>query len=477
MLFGRVGVLPVPDRHTLAAYTAMADRQVLPANHTTAPRDTPLRPNGPIKHVFYFVRENRTYDQIFGTDKRGNGDPNLELVDDNDVSGPTGGVTPNAHALARMFPLLDYFYADTDTSQTGHKVASGALSPDFVERAQHAQYSGRGRGISDDGAPVASPPRDFLFDQALRQGVSFRNYGEYAAGTSVDDGRPTYAASLAHKDAAWPGMFGCNRLPVNAANCDTDHGTIGTTQPASNSRFDTFQSEFGDQLKTNSVPAFNYFILPNDHTNGTTPGKPTPRALIADNDYGLGQFVDLISHSPIWKSSAIFVTEDDSQDGGDHVDAHRMPAFVISPYTKHGAVVNTRYDQESLIRSMELILGLKPLSLSDDLATPMYDAFTTTPDYTSYTAIKPDYPLDAVNGPNAADAKLSQAMPFDQPDAVPQEVMDRILWHSVHGESSTPPAPGPNASQAEAQRAAAAMTAYQLGANPRSVLAGTDTDG
>jgi YVTN family beta-propeller protein len=472
MLDGVVGTMQQPNATQLAALTAKADREVVPANHEAAPDGTPIRPDGPIKHVFYIVRENRTYDQVLGSDKRGDGDPSLELADDNGVSGPSGGVTPNLHALTRQFPLIDHFYADSEVSQDGHKITSSGIGPDFVERDQHPQYSGRGRNISNDASPVASPPRDYLFDQAIRQGISFRNYGEYAAGTSVNDGRPTYGASVAGKDATYPGMFGCDRTPANAANCDYDHGTVGTgaDQTAANSRFDTFENEFTQQLATNSVPAFNYLILPNDHTNGTAVGKPTPRALLADNDYGLGQIVQVISHSSIWKSSAIFVVEDDSQDGGDHVDAHRMPALAISPYARHGAVVHTRYDQDSAIRTMELILGMKPLALTDALATPMYDAFTGTPDLSTYTAIKPDYPMDALNGPNAADAKLSAAMPFNEPDAVPQQVMDRILWHSVYGENATPPAPGPNASADEQQRAVTAMRAYRAHRNVAKAL-------
>jgi DNA-binding beta-propeller fold protein YncE len=222
--------------------------------------------------------------------------------------------------------------------------------------------------------------------------------------------------------------------------------------------------------------------MPNDHTNGTKPGFPTPSALVADNDYGVGQLVDVISHSKIWRDSAIFVVEDDSQDGADHVDAHRMPSLVISPWTRHGAVVHTRYDQESVIRSIELVLGLKPLSLFDALATPMYDAFTSSPDTTPYRAIKPDYPLDATNAASAADAKLSSALPFTSVDLVPQEVSDRVLWHSVYGQHSSPPAPGPDASPAERSRAHEALAAYRHGLpakRVRALLAGssTDTDG
>ena len=184
-------------------------------------------------------------------------------------------------------------------------------------------------------------------------------------------------------------------------------------------------------------------------------GNRTPRAMIADNDYGLGQVVQEISHSAVWKESAIFVVEDDSQDGADHVDAHRIPAFVISPFAKPGAVIHTRYDMLSMIRSLELILGMRPLSLGDGLATPMYDVFRATPrtDSTVYTAIQPDQSLTATNSAGAPAAQASARLPFTRVDAVPQAVSDRILWQAVHGARSRPPAPGPNASREEHERA------------------------
>jgi YVTN family beta-propeller protein len=482
MELGRVGVVPAPTGQTLANDTTVAEQQMTPANLEVPPSDTPLRSNGPIKHVFYIIKENRTYDQVFGSEgARGDGDPSLEVFDDNGVSGPSGGVTPNAHALARQFGLLDHFYADSDVSQDGHQVTDSGIGSDFVERDQHSNYSGRGRQISNDNSPVATPPRDYIFDQAVRQQISFRNYGEYGAKTVIDDGRPTFAASVANKDQSYPGAFGCNALPINTVNCATDRGTVGTGpgQTAANSRFDTFENEFERQLKTDSVPALNVLIMPNDHTNGTKPGFPTPSALVADNDLGVGQFVQLLSHSRIWKSSAVFVVEDDSQDGGDHVDSHRMPAFAISPYAKHGVVVPTRYDQDSVLRSMELILGLKPLGLDDAVATPMYDAFTSHPDLSTYTAIQPQYPLDATNSATAADAKLSKALPWSTPDAVPQELADMIIWQSVHGAHSTPPVPGPNASGDEQARAVTAMAAYRDHHNVAKALSrmGTYVDG
>ncbi len=219
------------------------------------------------------------------------------------------------------------------------------------------------------------------------------------------------------------------------------------------SRFDCYAQRFRAQLASGTVPAFNYLVLPNDHTVGTTPGKRTPQAMVADNDYGLGQVVDTISHSSVWRSSAIFVVEDDSQDGPDHVDAHRIPAAVISPFTPTAVVVHHRYDFASVVRSMELILGMEPLGLFDGLAVPMYDAFTAAPgNLAPYRAIVPDQGRQAVNSTGSPDAALSSRLDFRALDQVPQRTLDAILWQAVHGAGASPPPPGPNAGDGSSPR-------------------------
>jgi YVTN family beta-propeller protein len=461
-LTGQLGVMPRPSDARTRALSKRVDAELHPAAKVAAPPGTPVvgpdgGPSTKIKYVFYVVRENRVYDQIFGTDPRGNGDPKLELFDDNDVPGPTGGVTPNAHKLARMFPLLDNFYADSEVSVDGHIITSGAYAIDRVQRSLHANYGNRGR-VGDFTTALSYPPRDFIFDQAARQGVTFHNYGETEAGTEEDDGRDTYSDVKDGTDSVYQQVA-------------SDAGSgVGAVMAASHS--DTFATDFQQQLVTNSVPQLNYLTLPLDHTLGTTPGIPTPKALVANNDLGLGQIVSTISHSSIWPQSAIFVVEDDAQDGADHVDSHRMPAFVISPWAKKGAVIHTRYDQYSVLRTIELILGLKPLALGDALATPMFDAFSDTPDAagTVYDSVLPQQSLAELNTPSSPDAAMSAKLPFDRIDAVPEEVLDRILWHSVYGESSTPPAPGPNASPAEHTRAAVAMRLLRTGGDARAWL-------
>jgi YVTN family beta-propeller protein len=485
-LIGYAGVLRVPGAKALAGFTRRADAQALPQDATGGPpAGSPLVPNGPIKHVFYIVRENRTYDQIFGSAPGGDGDPSLELFDDNGVTGPTGGVTPNAHALARRFGLIDHFYADSEVSVDGHLITSGGVAIDYAQRALHANYSGRGRAFDFGVFPITFGPRDFIFDQAARQGVSFRNYGEQGAGTTPlsNDGRSTYGSVMASTDAAYPGniQIGCLHAPAAPVNCTSDSdplGPAGTPSIGGDSRVALFTADLRAQLAAGTVPTFNYLILPNDHTNGTTPQDLTPQALIADNDLALGQVVDVISHSAIWSQSAIIVVEDDSQDGADHVDAHRMPAFVISPWTR-GGVVHTRYDQYSALRTAEILAGLEPLSLNDALAEPMYDAFRNdgAPDLTPYNAITPAQSLLATNGSLAPDASLSAALPFGQMDLVPQEVSDRILWHSVHGQASTPPPSGPGGSELEHARAVGVLRVLARGGDATAWLERHSGDG
>jgi YVTN family beta-propeller protein len=490
MLKGIVGTLPIPSDRQDQSVTPTADAQSHPSNGEAPPAGTPVvgpsgEPSRQIKHVFYIVKENRTYDQVFGSDPRGDGDPSLELFDDNGVPGPLGGVTPNAHKLTRTFPLLDHFYADSEVSVDGHVITSGAYATDYVQKALAANYSGRNRGMDMGIFPVTFPPNDFLFDQAVRQGISFRDYGEEGGGNSpfANDGRSSYNGVAAATDPKYPNnlFIGCTQpggAVGNLAACTQDSGAyrgLGKTI-AGQSRFNAWYPEFQAQLAAGTVPALNYMILPNDHTNGTTPNDYSPQALIADNDLALGQIVDAISHSSIWNQTAIFVVEDDSQDGADHIDAHRMPAFVISPWTKRGAVVHTRYDQYSVIRTIELMIGLHPLSLNDALATPMYDAFDTTADPagTVYDAVAPTQDIGQINGAAAPAAKLSAALPWSRIDVVPQELSDQILWQSVHGAGSRPPAPGPGASPAEHARAVTVRAALAQHANVRALLGGGD---
>jgi hypothetical protein len=362
--------------------------------------------------------------------------------------------------LVDRFPLLDHFYANSEASIDGHFWTSSSNVSDYVHKAWFQNY--RAGGSNKYGRPydfiyaVTWSPGGSLFDQALSQGISFYNYGE-AIGDVIPlfpDKDRTQAEMARSQQVFAQSDLGSNGCYPNDASIGKDAITGQTVfdstppagaPPGSESRAQCFQTKFAAQLAQGSVPTFNYMVLSNDHTRVLSPGAYTPQAMVADNDYGLGQIVDTISHSSIWSSSAIFVTEDDSQDGADHVDAHRTVGLVISPYARQGAVVHTRYDMPSMIRSMELIMGMRPLTLFDALATPMYDAFSPTPSNAApFSAVGPKTSLLATN-PAASSAAQARALQFRGIDQLSQREEDRLLWRAVHGAASTPPPPGPNA--------------------------------
>ncbi|HEX2015107.1 MAG TPA: bifunctional YncE family protein/alkaline phosphatase family protein [Solirubrobacteraceae bacterium] len=465
---GSVGVATLPAAKRLRALTRQANAQLAPANRANPTADTPLRSDGPIKHVFFIVRENRTYDQVLGDVPQGDGARSLTLFG--------AQTTPNLHALVQRFGVIDHAYANSEASQQGHQWTSAGTISDFTEKNWNqissifGNYGARGRPLEPGLLAASFPPRGYLFDQALRQKISFFNYGESYAGdiplpypqvpilahTFDRDRTPQDAAAVQakveHSDFG-PGLNdGCFPNAFYIANdILTGKKVFDSSVPAgapagAESRVDCFRSHLGAQLAAGSVPAFNYLTLTNDHTVGLTPKGYTPRAMVADNDLGTGQIVDTISHSPIWSSSAIFIVEDDSQDGADHVDAHRIPVAVISPYSRPGAVVHTRYDMLSVIRSFELMLGMNPLSLNDALATPMYDAFQSTPaNAAPYTAVPETQDLLATNPSTGSGARAATRQDFTHLDAVAQRTLDAQLWKSVHGARSQPPPPGPHA--------------------------------
>jgi DNA-binding beta-propeller fold protein YncE len=456
---GIAGSAAFPTDAQLRKLNPKANAQVKPLNATAPPAGTPLAPGGPIKHVFYIVRENRTYDQVLGDAGRGNSDPKLTLFGHD--------ITPNAHALADRFPLLDNVYANSEASIDGHMWTSAGAVSDYTTKNWHQNYAGRGRPY-DFGVYAATwPAKRFLFDAAQAQGISYFNYGEAIAGTVPfpdryrnTDEQQQVATKFSHSDLGEAGLTLLG-VQVPSSNCYPNDASIGkdavtgqevydstapATAPGALSRAACFRQKFQAQEMAGSVPAFTYMVLTNDHTNGLSPGRRTPQAMVADNDYALGQIVDTISHSSIWNSSLILVMEDDSQDGADHVDAHRIPAFAISPYAKRRAVVHTRYDFPSIIRTMELPIGMKPFTLYDALATPMFDAFDSTPSNSEpFDAAAPTIDLTAKNPNTPANRAAVHGYNMIATDRVPQRVLDAQLWHAVHGQGSKPPPPGPNA--------------------------------
>jgi len=430
MLQGSLSILSTPDDETLRRYTNTVFRltpysdatrlaPAAPAGDTAIPRR--VGDPSPIKHVFYVIRENRTYDQILGDLDRGNGDPTLALFGED--------VTPNAHALAREFVTLDNFYVDAEVSYDGHAFSTGAIATDVVEKFWPLNYAGRGAAYLSEGGGtmrnaygnLAAPQNGYIWDACIRAGKTVRSYGEFAEGDASKGGML----------ASVPGLDG--RVAPFYASWDLHIPDA--------KRIDAWVDEFRKFEADGSLPALSIVRLPNDHTSGVSAGFPTPRAMIAENDQALGRLIDTISHSKYWNDSAIFVLEDDAQNGPDHVDAHRSIALVASPYAKHGSVDSTLYTTSAMLRTMELILGLPPMSQYDAGAHPMYNAFTNAPALAPFSRRDARVKLDEMNGGAGPDARASAAMNFTQEDMAPEIELNEILWRSVHGPAAVMPPP------------------------------------
>jgi YVTN family beta-propeller protein len=438
MLTGTVSMLPNPGSSALQTLTQMARRVTAYSDeHRLAPARAPeaspvprrVGDPSPIKHVFYVIRENRTYDQVLGDLGRGNGDPTLTLFGQE--------VTPNAHALATEFGVLDNFYVDAEVSYDGHAFSTSAYATDIVQKFWPTNYAARGATYLSEGigalrnafGNVAAPLNGYLWDAAARRHVTYRSYGEFAhwgPGTTADRiaGRASIIPSV-------PGLV----------------GHLSTTYPPwelaipDGRRVDIWLKEFTVEQTTGGVPALSIIRLGNDHTNGTRPGTPTPRAMVAENDLALGRLVEAISRSAVWNESAIFVLEDDAQSGPDHVDAHRSPALVISPFSRRRAVDSTMYSTSGMLRTMELILGLPPMSQYDAAAMPLYNALQTTPDASPFVHLAPRISIDEKNDTLAYGAEASMRMNLADADVAPERELNEILWRSIKGPRAVlPPA-------------------------------------
>ena len=429
LMTGTVSIIPLPSGDKLEAkmkeWTAQAflcmpekTRQIT----TFAPKNSPIpvKIGGPcpITHVVYIIKENRTYDQVLGDVKSGNGDESLCLFPEN--------ITPNHHALAKEFVLLDNFYVDAEVSADGHEWSMGAYATDFVEKHWPLSY-GHGKGgkipyPSEGGFPIAVPAGGYLWDHAQQAGVTYRNYGEW-----VVNGKK-------------PGLPGKAKTKSLEGHIDPLYWSFDTGYP-DQQRADRFLSELARFEKEGDMPRLQIVRLPNDHTSGTSPGKPTPAAQVADNDLAFGRVVEGLSKSKFWPHLAIFVLEDDAQNGSDHIDAHRSIAFAISPYIRRGSVDSTMYSTSSMLRTIELILGLTPMSQFDAAATPMYSSFQSKPDLAPYKAKPARIDLDELNKKTAWGGKASQRMNFTKEDAVDDLVLNEIIWKSIRGANSPMPAP------------------------------------
>jgi DNA-binding beta-propeller fold protein YncE len=438
MLEGTLSVLRAPDRAELQAMTKtvysltpFTSASVLApaAAPVASPIPRKVGDPSPIKHVFYIIRENRTYDQVLGDLERGNGDPTLCLFGEE--------VTPNAHAIAREFVVLDNFYVDAEVSFDGHAYSTGAYANDAVEKFWPTNYGGRGlRYMSEGGGKmrnaygnITAPLNGYIWDAAIRAGVSVRSYGEFAMRGPEPEGETD--SGVGEVVATVPGLKG---------RVHPDYQPYDLKIP-DNRRVDVWLGEFRKFEEDGSLPRLNIIRLGNDHTAGTSAGYPTPRAMVAENDTALGRIVEAISKSRFWRESAIFVLEDDAQAGPDHVDAHRSVALLASPFVRRGAVDSTLYDTAAMLRTIELVLGLPPMSHLDTGATPMYAAFQPTPVPTPFAMRPARIDIKEMNRANAWGAAASAGMSFAEADLAPEQLLNEIIWRSVKGAATPMPPP------------------------------------
>jgi YVTN family beta-propeller protein len=370
-----------------------------------------------IQHVIYIIKENRTYDQEFGDLPHANGDPELTIFGEK--------ITPNQHALAKQYVTLDNLYCDGEVSVDGHSWSDSAYATDFNERLWPPTYAGRSNA---DPSRAYIPAAGHLWDLAQHKGLTYRSYGEYAVRASTG---PTMEAA--------PGIEGLvghvARDYLGFPHRDSEHVAVFLRE------FKEYEDNYDSHDPAKRLPNFIVMSMPEDHTRGTEPGAYTPQAMVANNDYAIGQLVDAVSHSKYWPNTAIFIIEDDAQDGPDHVDARRTVGLVISPYVKRGIVDSTLYSTSSMVRSIELLLGLPPMSQYDAAAMPMYDSFGAIPVVTTFNAIAPLIDVNTRNNKDSYGAVQSMKMDFSDVDRAPMHALNDILWKSVKGAGSTMPPP------------------------------------
>ena len=448
---GSLSLLKVPSDRDLATHTAVAlanmrypllKEAALPPRPGQPLRPVPQRPGEPslIKHVVYIIKENRTYDQVLGDVREGNGDDSLCIFGER--------ITPNQHKLARQFVLLDNTYCSGILSADGHQWADTALATDYMERSFAGFPRSYPDGMEDDDIDaLAYSPAGFIWDNAIAHGKTLRDYGEFGITEArwkdpAKKGSPGFL-DYYHQFTSQSGEIDISSRPaIESLRPYLATNTVGWDLSIP----DVFRAaQFIRELKQfeerGDFPNLSIICLPNDHTSGTKARLPTPAAQVADNDLALGQIVEAISRSRFWPQTCVFVIEDDPQDGWDHVSGYRTTAYLASPYTRRGMTVGTQYNQTSLLRTLELMLGLPPMNQFDATATPMSDCFTDTPDLTPFAAVPSNIPLDQMNPEPRKisdpllrkDAYASARLPLAQPDQCPEELLNRILWHAMKG--------------------------------------------
>jgi len=414
---GTMSVIPSPSVKDLQGYSKAVYRNTSysPTKSDLADKDAPGFPipmkmgqKSPIKYVFYVIKENRTYDQVLSDVKGGNGDTTLLLFGRK--------YTPNQHAIAEKFVLLDNFYVDSEVSADGHQWSMGAYATDYMEKSWPTSYGGKGGGIyGEPEKNVVLNKSGYIWDLCNRYGVTFRTYGEF-----VTNGKATIPVLDKHFHPTFPSY--------SLAIMDT-------------TRLRIWKTEFETMVKENRVPQFNTLRLGNDHTEGLRIGRPTPYAHVADNDLAVGQLIETLSKSPIWNETAVFILEDDAQNGADHVDAHRSTAYVAGGFVKRNYVDHTAYSTSSMLRTMELILGLSPMSQYDAAAMPMWRCFDSVAKPSDFKAISPNVDLRTKNVARNEWQRKSELFNFEKEDANNDVAFNLVLWHGLKGDKI--PFPGP----------------------------------
>ena len=454
---GSLSLVPVPPKKALPALSAIVWKNYrreqlavakLPPRPGQPARPVPERIGEPsvFKHVVYIIKENRTYDQVLGDMKPGNGDPSLCIFPDR--------ITPNQHKLAREFVLLDNTYCSGILSADGHQWSTTAFATDYMEKSFAGFPRSYPDGMGEDEMDaLAYAPTGFLWDNVLKHGKTLRNYGEFALpavrwADAKRKGSPKWMDCWKEYQEKKGEVIFASKPAVKSLAPHLATNTVGWDMAVPDLfRADFFINELKQYEAKGGFPNLVIICLPNDHTSGTSAGSPTPAACVADNDLAFGRIVEAISRSKFWKETAIFAIEDDPQAGYDHVSGYRTTAYCISPYTKRGAVVSTQYNTTSMIRTMEQILGLPPMNQFDATASPMFDCFTETPNFTPFNSVPSNVPLDQMNvAANSIKdpllrqhAHASARLNFKQPDKCPEDLLNRILWHAMKGSAAPYP--------------------------------------
>ena len=416
LFIGTMSIIDVPDAKQLAAYSREVyentpytkEKETISQGEKGNPIPEKVGDPSPIKYVFYIIKENRTYDQVLGDMKEGNGDSSLVLFGEK--------ITPNEHKLARDFVLLDNFYVDAEVSADGHNWSLGGYANDYLEKNWVTSYGGRGGTYDAEGTrEIANNKNGFIWSYCKRAGISYRTYGEFA-----DDYKPNLPVL---KDHYCP-YFTSWDLHVR----DT-------------TRVRQWERDFDSLVSINALPRLNTLRLITDHTEGLAKGRPTPFAHVAGNDLGVGMFINYLSKSLIWKESLVVIVEDDAQDGPDHVDAHRSTAYLAGPYVKRHFVDHTPYTTTGLLRTIELILGLPPMSQYDAAAIPLWRSFTPIPNTSVFNYLPEQVDLNQKNSVTNKLSELSAAFNFTKEDAVPDASFNEVLWKGIKGMNSPVPSP------------------------------------